>query len=78
MEVRKVDGSHYPPNTMCCGLDACIKELKSTGKFGVRQAAPISEDVEEVLWQKDVLGESCPQTLVESSVLSGLMFHFTQ
>ena len=105
MEVRKVDGSHYPPNTvyqLCCGLaralksadrvdidifndsrfvcfrsvlDARMKELKATGKFEVRQAAPISEDVEEVLWQKGVLGDSCPQTLVDSLVFYlGLYF----
>ena len=106
MEVRKVDGSHYPPTTvyqLCCGwaralksadqvdidiindsrfgcfrsvLDARMKELKATGKFEVRQAAPTSEDVEEVLWQKSVLGDSCPQTLVGSLVFY-LGLHFT-
>ena len=52
-----------------------MKELKATGKFEAHQAAPISEDVEEVLWQKSVLGDSCPQTLVDSLVFYlGLYF----
>ena len=31
-------------------LDACMKDLKASGNFAVRQAEPITEEVEDLLW----------------------------
>ena len=44
-------------------LDARIKALKSSGEYQVRQAEVISEDLEETLWRKGLLGDSTPQQL---------------
>ena len=33
-------------------LDSSMKELKVTGNFEVKQAKPITCDVEDVMWQK--------------------------
>ena len=88
LEVRKKDGTEYPPNTLhhlCSGiarylranghptldlykdsafadfrttLDAEMKRLQHKGIGSkVRQAEALSEDDEEILWSKGLLGD---------------------
>ena len=45
-------------------LDACMKNLKATGQFTVQQAEMITEEIEDLLWNKDLLGESTPQCML--------------
>ena len=98
-EIRKQDGTYYPPNTLyqiCFGvqrylrqngfaglnifqdsqykafqdsLDARAKNL-TPSRIGitVKQAKPILEDEEEILWSKGLLGDSDPKTLVNTLV----------
>ena len=42
-------------------LDACMKNLKATGQFTVQQAETITEEIEDLLWNKGLLGDSTPQ-----------------
>ena len=37
-------------------LDARVKVLKSTGEYQIRRAEVISKDLEDILWQKGLLG----------------------
>ena len=107
LEVRKKDGSEYPPNSLhhiACGvmrhlrqdggkrtldifqdaafadfratLDAEMKRLNQKGVGSKkRQAEPISTTEEEQLWECGVLGDHCPQSLLNSVFyLNGLSF----
>ena len=106
LEVRKKDGSVYPPNTLyhiCCGLmrhlkwtgkpeinffkdkefadfraslDAEMKNLQSQGIGSKkRQADVLREDEQELLWQKGLLGDTTPQSLLDTIVFcNGLYF----
>ena len=106
LEVRKKDGTEYPPNTLhhlCSGiarylranghptldlykdsafadfrttLDAEMKRLQHKGIGSkVRQAEALSEDDEEILWSKGLLGDHSPQALLNTMVLMiGLYF----
>ena len=56
-------------------LDACMKDLKASGNFTVRQAEPITEEVEDLLWSTGLLGDSTPQALFDTLVFYlGLYF----
>ena len=41
-----------------------MKELKVTGKFETHEAEVITNEIEDLLWEKDVLGDSSPQQLL--------------
>ena len=52
-----------------------MKKLKATGNFEVKQAEPITGGVEDLLCQKGLLGDSNPQTLLDTLVFYiGLYF----
>jgi hypothetical protein len=56
-------------------LDACMKASKAAGKFTVRRAETITEEVENLLWQRGLLGDLTPQTLLDTMVFYvGLYF----
>ena len=44
-----------------------MKDLKPSGNFAVRQAETITEEIEDLLWSKGLLGDSTPQSLTYSS-----------
>ena len=46
-------------------LDACMKTLKATGQFTVQQAETITEEIEDLLQNKGLLGDSTPQCLLD-------------
>ncbi len=57
-------------------LDAEMKQLQSQG-VGTKskQAEPLTEQEEELLWERQLLGESCPQTLLDTIIfINGLYF----
>ena len=102
LEIRKVDGTEYPPNTLhhiLCGimrhmrcttmpgidfmeliffadtdfealrssLDAEMKRLQSKGLGSThKQAEPITEDEEELLWEKKILSGHNPEALLRT------------
>ena len=48
-------------------LDAEMKRLKQAGTGSrKRQAEPLTEEEEELLWKKGILGDHCPQALLNS------------
>ena len=52
-----------------------MKELKATGDFEVKQGEPITHDVEDLLWQKGLLGDSNPKTSLDTLIFyNGLHF----
>ena len=52
-----------------------MKDLKASGNFTVRQAEPITEEVENLLWSKGLLGDSTSQALFNTLVFNlGLYF----
>ena len=52
-----------------------MKASKATGKFTVRRAETITEEVENLLWQRGLLGDLTPQTLLDTMVFYlGLYF----
>ena len=57
-------------------LDAEMKHLQSAGIGSVhRKAEPITFEEEEILWQKGILGDHTPQSLVNTMVyMNGLYF----
>ena len=57
-------------------LDAEMKRLQSAGVGSKkRQAEVLTEEDEELLWQKGPLYDATPQTLVDTMVyMSGLYF----
>ena len=56
-------------------LDARMKALKSTGEYQIHRAEVISKDLEDILWQKGLLGESTPLQLLDTLVFYiGLYF----
>ena len=59
-----------------CSLDAEMKRLQSNGVGSKRrQAEPLTEEEEEILWQKGLLGDSSPQTLLDTMLfMHGLYF----
>ena len=105
LEVRKKDGSLYPPNTLHhiiagllrhmrengrnidlfndpgfasfrASLDAEMKRISGAGIGSKkRQAEIITEEEEELLWGKGVLGDETPQSLLATMVFyNGLYF----
>ena len=106
LEVRKKDGSEFPPRSLhhiCCGLmrylrwngqpsidffcdsdfadfkaslDAEMKRLQSEGTGSkTQQAEVLTEAEEELLWQRGLLGDATPQTLLDTMVFfNGLYF----
>jgi len=105
LEVRKKDGTEFPPNTLhhiCCGilrylrisgvsvdifkdkefikfrnvLDSEMKRLQALG-LGTkkRKAEVITCEDEEAMWEKGILGDSNPQSLLNTMVyMNGLYF----
>ena len=46
-----------------------MKDLKASGNFAVHQAETITEEVEDLLWSKGLLGDSTPQSLFDTVTL---------
>ena len=60
-------------------LDAQMKALKSSGMHQPRQAEVISEDMEDTLWGKGLLGDSSPQQLLDTLVFYiGVVFRIKE
>ncbi len=106
LEIRKVNGEEYQPNTMhhiICGimryvrsnvredidffkdaefagfrgvLDAEMKRLQSKGLGSShKQAEPLTIEDEELLWDKKVLGDHSPESLLNTMIyMNGLYF----
>ena len=57
-------------------LDAEMKRLQAAGIGSVRkQAEPITMDEEELLWEKNILGDHSPEALLNTMVfMNGLYF----
>ena len=56
-------------------LDARMKELRGTGKYQPRKAEVISQSHENLFWEKNLLGDSNPQQLINTIVFyCGLLF----
>ena len=57
-------------------LDAEMKRLQATGLGSTRkQAEPLSMQEEELLWEKKLLGDHCPEALLNTMVfMNGLYF----
>ena len=56
-------------------LDARMKEIKATGQHKVKKAEVITEEQEDCLWEKGLLGDQYPQQLLDSLIFYiGLCF----
>ena len=56
-------------------LDSCMETLKASSNFQVRKAENITEEIEDLLWSKGLLGDSTPQCLFDTLVFYlGLYF----
>ena len=98
LEVRKTDGTEYPPQTLhhiVCELmrhnrrnggkpdinvfqdrafadfrktlNAEMKRLKQTGLGSqAKQAEPLAEAEEKILWEKGIIGDHSPQALLNA------------
>lgn len=49
-------------------LDSEMKRLRSTGQFQKKKADVIGVQEENALWEKTILGDHCPQSLVDTLV----------
>ena len=99
LEVRKKDGSEFPPNTLhhlVCGITRYLwhhgqpeldvwkdpefsnfrASLYSSGMGAKRrQAEVLTDEEEEMLWQRGLLGDTSPQALLDTMVFTcGLYF----
>ena len=106
LEVRKKDGTEYPPQIvhhLCSGILRYIRqngqpsldifkdplftefrstldaEMKRLQQLGIgskkRQAEPLTEEEEELLWRNGLLGDHSPQALLNTMVfMNGLYF----
>ena len=105
LEVRKKDGTEFPPTTLhhiCCGimrfvrtngmnvdifkdegfakcravLDLEMKRLQAAGKGTMQKKAEIiSYEIEEILWEKGILGDGNPHSLLDTMLfMNGLYF----
>ena len=106
MEVRKKDGSIFPPNTLHhirCGImrhlrtngkpaldffkdpefadfrasiDAEMKHLQAAALGSQRkQAEPLTREEVEILWEKGLLGDGNPQSLVDTMLFMDCYSH---
>ena len=56
-------------------LDARMKEIKATGEHKVKKAEVITEEQEDCLWEKGLLGDQYPQQLLDTLIFYlGLCF----
>lgn len=68
-EVNFFDNHEFAP--FCDVLDGELKRLNGTGKYiHKKKAEVITAEMEEILWQKGLLGEGGPQALVLFSLVS--------
>jgi len=52
-----------------------MKQLKSTGNFEPKKVETIPREVEDVLWEKELLGDTSPQLLLDTLIFyMGLYF----
>ena len=59
----------------CGSLDAQMKEIKATGQHKVKKAEVITEEQENCLWEKGLLGDQYPQQLLVMLIFyKGLCF----
>lgn len=56
-------------------LDSRMKQLKSTGNFEPKKVETIPREVEDMLWEKELLGDTSPQLLLDTLIFyMGLYF----
>ena len=74
VDINFFDGKEFAPFREL--LDGELKTLNGTGKYVYKKKAEIiTAEMEEILWQKGLLGDHSPQVLVDTMVyLMGLCF----